>query len=88
MKDNVAEIFFQSSLRKAIVSSSGVDRDTLSLTLSIQHFPLLTTASPTLLRAMKAGCGETVAERDVPEKCQLPPLDSRQKWFLRSRKGS
>ena len=36
--DDSAEILFQSSLREAIVSSSGMDRDVLSLTLSIQHF--------------------------------------------------
>ena len=38
MRDDPAEILFQSSLREAIVSSSGMDRDVLSLTLSIQHF--------------------------------------------------
>lgn len=38
MRDNSAEILFQSFLREAMVSSSGVDRDLHSLTLSTQQF--------------------------------------------------
>ena len=38
MRDDSAEILFQSFLRKAIVGSFGTDRDVHSLTLSINHF--------------------------------------------------
>ena len=38
MTDDSAEILFQSFLREAIVSSSGMGRDVHSLTLSIQYF--------------------------------------------------
>ena len=38
MRDDSAEILFQSFLRKALVSSSGMDGDVHSLTLFIQHF--------------------------------------------------
>ena len=37
MRDDSAEILFQSFLRDAIVSNSGMGRDVRSLTLSIQH---------------------------------------------------
>ena len=37
-KDDSAEILFQSFLRQALVSSSGMGRDVRSLILSIQHF--------------------------------------------------
>ena len=38
MRDDSAEIFVQSFLREAIVSSSGMDMDVHSVTLNIQHF--------------------------------------------------
>ena len=38
MKDDLAEILFQSFLQEAIMSSSGVGGDVSSLMLSIQHF--------------------------------------------------
>ena len=38
MKDDSAEILFQSFLQEALVSSSGMGRDVHSLMLSIQHF--------------------------------------------------
>ena len=37
MRDDLAEVLFQSFLRKANVSGSGTDRDVHALTLSIQH---------------------------------------------------
>ena len=39
MRNDSAEIFFQSFLQEALVSSSGMGRGVHSLTLSIQHFP-------------------------------------------------
>ena len=38
MRDDSAEILFQSFLREAVVSSSGMNRDVHSLMLPIQHF--------------------------------------------------
>ena len=38
MRDDSAEILFQSFLQEALVSSSGMGRDVHSLMLSIQHF--------------------------------------------------
>ena len=38
MRDDSAEILFQSFLQEALVSSSGMGKDVISLTLSIQHF--------------------------------------------------
>ena len=38
MRDDSAESLFQSFLREAILSSSGMGRDVHTLTLSIQHF--------------------------------------------------
>ena len=38
MRDDLAEILFQSFLQEASVSSSGIGRDVHSLMLSIQHF--------------------------------------------------
>ena len=38
MRDDLAEILFQSFPQEALVSSSGVGRDVHSLILSIQHF--------------------------------------------------
>ena len=39
MEDDLAEIFFQSFLQEALVSSSGIGRNVRSLMLFIQHFP-------------------------------------------------
>ena len=38
VRDDSAEILFQSFLQEALVSSSGTERDVHSLVLSIQHF--------------------------------------------------
>ena len=46
MRDDSAEILFQSFLQKALVSSSGMGRDVHSLTLSIQHFLCRTRRCP------------------------------------------
>ena len=54
MRDCSAEILFQSFLRDALVSSSGMDRDVHSLVFGVIHpaFPLLTTTSRTLQFAL------------------------------------
>ena len=38
MRDDSAEVLYQSFLREAILSSSGMDKDIHSLTLSFEHF--------------------------------------------------
>ena len=58
MTDDSAEIFFQSFLQEAIVSSSGMGRDVYALTLSIQHF---------LCRPRP---GQPVVACDMPEPCK------------------
>ena len=60
MRDDSAEILCQSFLQEAVVSSFGTGRDVHSLTLSIQHFPLLTMASPCVQGGVEDGFGEAV----------------------------
>ena len=59
MRDDSAEILFQSFLREAMVSSSGMGRDGHSLTLSI------------LQDALEDGFGKVVVARDMPEPCEF-----------------
>ena len=82
MRDDSAEIFFQSFMQEALVSSSGMGRDVHSLMMSIQHFLLPSTASPILLGALKDGLGEAVVACDTPAPSKFPFLDSCQKRFL------
>ena len=76
MRNDSAEILFQSFLQEALVSSFGMDRDVHSLS-DVVHpaFPLLTTASPTLRGALKDGFGEAVVACDMLEPCKIPSLD-------------
>ena len=59
-----------------------MDRDVYSLTLSILHFLLPTTASPPLKSALKDGFGEALVACDMPEPRKFPSLDSCQKRSL------
>ena len=63
MRDDSAEIPFQSFLQEAIGSSSGTDKDVHALPSSIQHFqfPPSIMASPTLQGALTDGLGEVPA---------------------------
>ena len=72
MRDDSAEILFQSFLQEALVSSSGTDRDVHSLILSTKHF----------LCRLKDGFGEAVMACDMLEPCKFPSLDSCKKRFL------
>ena len=81
MRDDSAEIFFQSFMQEALVSSSGMGRDVHSLMMSIHHFLLPSTASPILLGALKDGLGEAVVACDTPAPSKFPFLDSCQKSF-------
>ena len=67
MRDDSAEILFQSFLWEAAVSRSGMGRDMCFF--DVVHppaLPLHTTASPTLQSALKDGFGEAVAVHDTP----------------------
>ena len=77
MRNDLAEILFQSVLQEALVSSSGVGRDVVHLA-----FPLLTAASLTLQGALGNGYGQAVVVCDMPEQCKFPTLVSCQKRFL------
>ena len=80
MRDESAEIPFQSFLLETIVSMS---RDVHSLTLSIQHFVFCgPRASPTLQGALIDAFEEAVVARGMLESCEFPSLDSCQKRFL------
>ena len=75
MRDDSAEILFQSFLQEALVSSSGMGRYVHPLMLPIQHFP-------TLKGALEDGSGEAVLACDMPELCKIPSPGSCQKRFL------
>ena len=85
MRDDSAEIFFQSFLQEATVISSGTGGDVHS---DVVHpaFPRLTTASPIIQGALKDGFGEAVVACGMPESCEFLSLDSCQKRFLWTRK--
>ena len=86
MRDDSAEILFQSFLLEALVSSSGTGRDVHSLMLSIQHF-LCRSRRRLFSKVLKDGFGEAVVACDMPEPCKFPSLDSCQKKFLWTHKG-
>ena len=72
MRDDSADILFQSFLQEALVSSSGMARDLSSLNVVHPAFPLLTTASSTLQGAMKDGFGEAVVTCKYPNHANFP----------------
>ena len=65
MRDDSAEILFQSFLRDNILCSSGMGRDVRSLTLSIQRFLCRPRSFPTLPGGLKNGFGEAVVACDM-----------------------
>ena len=78
MRDDSAELLFQSFLLAILVSSSGMGRDVQSLMFSIS----ISSAdhSITHLRgALKDGFGEAVVACDMPEPGRFLSLDSCQK---------
>ena len=89
MRDDSAEILFQSFLQEALVfvSSSVWYRQGCPL-FDVVHsaFSPPIVASPTLQGALKDGFGEAVTAYDMPEPCKFPSLDSCQKRFLQTHK--
>ena len=66
LRDDSAEILFQSFLREVNVNSSGMGGDVHSLMLSSGiNFPLPTTVSPTLQGALRDGFGKAVVAHDM-----------------------
>ena len=80
MRDDSAEILFQSFLQEALLSSSGMGR----YVHDVVHpaFPLPTAASPYFQGPLKDGLGEAVLACDMSELCKFPSRDSCQKRFL------
>ena len=87
MRDNSAEILFQSFLQKAIVSGFWHGKGCPLSDIVHPAFPLLTMALPNLQCALKDGFGDAVVTCDMPEPCKFPSLDRRQKSFLWTPKG-
>ena len=69
---------------RAVLTWAGVP--TLQVDVVHPSFPLPSTASPTLLCALKDGFGHAVVAFDMPEPCKFPSLDSCQKRFLWTQK--
>ena len=82
MRDDSAEILFQSFLQEALVSSSGMGRDVHSSMFVHPAFPLPTMVLSTLQDALKDGFGEVVVVCDMPEPYKFLSLDTFQKRFL------
>ena len=74
MRDDLAEILFQSFLQEALVRHG--QRCPL---FDVVHptFPLPTTALPTLQGVLEDGFGGAVVAFDMPEPCKLPSLRCR-----------
>ena len=83
MRDDSAEILFQSFLQEALVSSSGIGQGCPLFDDAHPVFPLPTTASPIFQGGRKNGFGEAVAEGDMPEPCTFLSLDSCQRGSCR-----
>ena len=78
MTDDSAEILFQSFMRRAVMSSSGMGKNVHAMTLSIQHFLCRPRRRPP---SKVNGFGEAVVACSMPEPCECPSLDSCQKSF-------
>ena len=78
MRDDSAEILFLSFLREVMVSSSEMGRDVHACRYP---FRIFSTDHPSEVHALKDGIGEAVVARDMPEPCEFPSLDNRQKVF-------
>ena len=82
MRDDSAEILFQSFLQEACCEQFWYVQGCPFSDVIHRAFPLPTTASPTLQDALKDGFGEAVVACDMPEPCEFPSLESCQKRFL------
>ena len=81
MRDDSAELLFQSFLQEALVSSFWHGKGCPLVDVVHPVFPLPTTASPTLQGALMDGFGEDIVACDTPEPCKVPSLDICQKRF-------
>ena len=76
MRDDSAELLFQSFLQEALMSSFWHGQRCQLFDVVPPAFPLPTTASPTLQGALKDGFGEAAVACDMPEPCKFPSHDS------------
>ena len=76
MRDDSAEILFQSFLQEALVSSSGIEQGCPLFAIVHPAFSLLTAVLSTLQGVLQNGVEEAVMARDMPESCDFPALDS------------
>ena len=67
LRDDSAEILFQSFLQMALVSSSGVGRGVHTFMLSNRHFVCRPRRRPPPKDALKDGFAEAVVACDLPE---------------------
>ena len=70
MRDNLAEIRFQSFVLEALVNSSGMGRDVHSLCCP-SSISFANHCVATLQGAMKDGSGKAAMACDIPEPCKL-----------------
>ena len=82
MRDDSAEILFQSFSAGGTCEQFWHGKGCPLLDVVHPAFPPLTMTSPTLLGALKDGFGETVVACDMPELRKFPSLDSCEKRFL------
>ena len=73
----IQQILFPIFPQEAILSNSGIGRDVHSLLLSIQHFLLRNTASPTRQNAPRDGLVEAVVAAGMSEPFELSSLPTR-----------
>ena len=82
MRDDSAELLFQSFLQEALVSSFWHGQRCPLFDVVPQAFALPTTASPTLQGALKDDIAESSMACDISEPCKFPFPDRCQKRFL------
>ena len=87
MRDDSAEILFQSFLREALLMQFWNGQGCPLFYVVHPAFPLSTTASPNLQDVLKDGFEEAVMACDMPEPFKFPSLGSCQKRFLWTHKG-
>ena len=76
MRNDSAEILFQSFLQETLLSTVGMWAGVSTLGFVKPAFSLPTIPSSTLQGALKDGFGEAVMACDMSEPCKFPSLDS------------
>ena len=84
----IKQILFQSFMRGSTVSSSSMDRNVPSMTLSNQHFLCRPRCRPLSMVPWRIVFEEALVAPDMPEPSEFPSLDSYPNRFLWAREGS